>query len=135
MKKRAKIFAISVSPLVFGMFYGSSYAQSNLSLTGFTCSLAPRNFKELVMNMFIGCIINPLVPVLMAVAVLAFLWGVFTFIRAEGDNKKKAKDFIIYGIIGLFVMVSVWGLVNILQYTFRLNDTQIQIRPVNVPTP
>jgi hypothetical protein len=68
-----------------------------------------------------------LVPLVFAVAFLVFIFGVFRFFIAGGDEeKKKAQHLILYGIIGFFVMVSVWGLVNILVGTFNLNG--------NVPT-
>jgi hypothetical protein len=45
------------------------------------------------------------------------------YVVAVNDEKKAAaKDKIIYGIVGLFIMISVWGLVNILVNTFGLNN-------------
>lgn len=50
---------------------------------------------------------------LLALALAYFLYGVFGFINAIDPKKKtEARDTIAYGIIGLFVMTSVWGLVN-----------------------
>lgn len=72
----------------------------------------------------IDFVLDPVVSLLIAAAVVVFLWGVVKYITS-GDNeeeRKKAKDLIIYGIIGLFVMVSVWGLVGLLTGTFDLND-------------
>lgn len=68
-------------------------------------------------------ILNPLVYLLISVAVIIFLWGVVGYIRSgdSEEERKKAKDFIVYGIIGIFVMISVWGLVGILTGTFRTN--------------
>ncbi len=89
---------------------------------GIGCNLsAAHDFKSFVTNFVLGCIINPLIPVIMGLALLVFLWGVFKFIRAEGDEKEQGRKFLIWGIVGLFVMVSIWGLVSILQYTFGLN--------------
>jgi hypothetical protein len=44
---------------------------------------------------------------------LAFLWGVIQYITAGADEEKRAgaRNYMIYGIIGLFVLVSVWALV------------------------
>ena len=69
-------------------------------------------------NFIINTVINGvLVPVLFAVAFIVFIWGVFqTFILGQGsdDAKEKGKNLMLWGLIGFFVMVSVWGLVNIL---------------------
>lgn len=67
-------------------------------------------------------IINLIIPIIIALAVVYFLWGVFQYaIAGDEEKKKSAKDTMIYGVIAIFVMVSVWGLVNILVGTFGLN--------------
>ena len=64
-------------------------------------------------------IINVVVLIILALAFLFFLIGVFRYITAKEDKAKtEARNNMIYGIIGLFVMFSVWGLVKILQNTF-----------------
>lgn len=65
-----------------------------------------------------------LMPFIVILAVLTILWGVFGYITHGDEEEKRAegKKFILWGIIGLFVMVSIWGLVNVLGSTFRLNN-------------
>ncbi|MFA6536349.1 MAG: hypothetical protein WC250_00855 [Candidatus Paceibacterota bacterium] len=71
----------------------------------------------------ISKILNAIVPVLIAFAVVYFLYGVFSYVFTDDEEKKeKAKEVMIYGVIGIFVMVSVWGLVNILAGTLNLNQ-------------
>ncbi len=73
---------------------------------------------------------NKLIPFFIALAVVYFVWGVISYILASDDDKKSAaRNHIIYGVIALFVIVSVWGLVNLLGDTFGLNTTTI-----NAPT-
>ena len=69
-------------------------------------------------------IINKLAPLLIAIAVIILLIGIINYIRAGDDEEKRSKgrNEMIYGIIGLFVMVSIWGLVAILSGTFNLNN-------------
>lgn len=72
----------------------------------------------------IGQIINSIVPVLIALAVLYFIWGVVSYVvGGDEETKKKGRDKIIYGIIGLAVIVAVWGLVRVLTNTFGVNNT------------
>lgn len=60
-------------------------------------------------------VIGSLVTVLIIVAIIIFFWGIIMYIIADGPEKKKqANIYITNGIIVLFVMVSVWGLVFIL---------------------
>ncbi|MEN9921256.1 MAG: hypothetical protein RLZZ517_234 [Candidatus Parcubacteria bacterium] len=74
-------------------------------------------------------LISAAIPVLIALAVLAFMWGIVMYLFT-GD-KEKGKDMMLWGVIALFVMTSVWGLVGILRGSiFNTNDS-VQ----NVPLP
>jgi len=76
---------------------------------------------------FAMSLLNSATVLIMAAAVVWFLIGVFQFIRAGGDaeGKSEARNKIIYGIIGLAVMASVYGLVNILVNTIGGDNRQI----------
>lgn len=76
------------------------------------------NFECLVS--FTADMINQLVWILIGIGLLLFIFGLVKYVSAGGDEDKvkEAKGFIIFGIIALFVMLSVWGLVNILTSTF-----------------
>jgi NADH:ubiquinone oxidoreductase subunit 2 (subunit N) len=77
-------------------------------------------------NLITGIINNVLVPLIFAVAFVVFIWGVFTYFIASGDNDEKrenGKKLMLYGIVGFFLMVSVWGLVNILLGTVQLSNS------------
>lgn len=93
---------------------------------------APRDFKSLINEVIIGNILSPVVPLLIGLAVVLFVYGVIKFMFSSGgEGREEGKDFMFWGIIGIFVMVSVWGLVAILQSTFQLTNspTDIQIKP------
>lgn len=70
-----------------------------------------------------------IVPFLFALATVAFIWGVIQYyLNPENEEKrKKGKSFIIGGLIALFVMLSIWGLVGILTGTFELSNTVPQL--------
>ncbi len=70
-------------------------------------------------------LINRLIPFIIALTVLIFLWGIFRLVMAGGDGeaRKEAQGYIIWGVVALFVMVSVWGLVNILVRSVNLDNT------------
>ena len=77
-------------------------------------------------------ILDLAVQVLIAAAVVLFLYGVVKYIASGEDEtkRKEAKNYIIYGIVGLFVMVSVWGLVGILTGTF---GTNLDVTDIEIP--
>jgi len=74
---------------------------------------------------WIKCIINVvIIPMLFALATLFFLWGVLQFIRTSDSTKRKeAQKTIWAGLIGLFVMVSLWGIIAILGTTLGTGST------------
>ena len=72
----------------------------------------------------IGLINNVAVPLVFALAFIVFIWGIFQyFIQGGHDEEKResGKQLMLWGLIGFFVMISVWGLVHILIGTFNLN--------------
>lgn len=66
-----------------------------------------------------GDILGVLLPFLVALGVIVFVWGVITYVIASDEEAKKSgRDRMIYGIIGLAVIVALWGLVRIVTNTF-----------------
>lgn len=65
----------------------------------------------------VGNALALVVPIMVGLAIIYFFWGLVQYIRSAGDPKAAAtgKSIMIYGIIAIFVMVSVWGIVGWLQ--------------------
>lgn len=80
---------------------------------------------------WLKCVIGAaIIPLIFTIAFLVFIWGVVNYMR-NADNEKKreeSKKFIYYGIIGLVVMVSLWGIVKIVTTTFGLGNTVPQLQ-------
>lgn len=107
MKKYIYIISISILSLV--------------SIPAF--AEAPKSFKALINDIFINGLMKPVVPLLIGLGVVVFIYGVLVLMFSEGGEKKEeGKQYMLWGIIGIFVMVSVWGLVNILIGTFGLDS-------------
>jgi hypothetical protein len=62
-------------------------------------------------------LIGYLITLVVGIAVVAFFWGLVKFIFAQGSEtaKVEAKRIMGWGLIALFVMISVWGIVNFMQ--------------------
>lgn len=77
------------------------------------------DFKQLV-DAVIAAVLKPLTVLIIGLAVLYFLLGVLKYIQSVGDETKRKEGvtMMTYGIIGLFVMASLWGLVYVIQNTF-----------------
>lgn len=59
---------------------------------------------------------------LLVLATLVFLWGILRYITAGGDAAKiaEARSYILWGIIGLAVMASVWAIISYLKDTLGI---------------
>ena len=83
----------------------------------------------------VGSILNSVVPILVALGVVYFVYGVITYVIASDEEAKKAgRDRIIYGIIAFATIVGLWGLVAILGRTFGVSNptTDIVLPTVNL---
>lgn len=73
-----------------------------------------------------------LVPVLMAVAFIVFLWGIYKYFiygAANESEKSEGRKFAMWGIIGFVILLSLWGLVNLIRGTLGLNAGQAPAYP------
>ncbi len=79
-------------------------------------------FDTLFTNI-INNILTPLLYLMFAIAVIYFLYGVFIFIK-NADNEEKRKEGInhmIWGIVGIFIMISAKGIINIIKATLGVH--------------
>lgn len=124
MKKKL----IGLSSVVLGFAPFLALAQNAASCTG-TNIANLGTIQSIICR--IGNILDTLIPVLVVLGVVYFIWGVITyFIGNDEEAKAKGRMRIIYGIIGLVVIVAMWGLVGIVTRTFDLNGSA----NVNIPT-
>ena len=81
-----------------------------------------------IIGVFSG-LLRMLVPLIIALAIVYFLWGVAQYVMNPEADKKKAITTMVWGIVGIAVMVSVWGLVGILQSTFNVSSNGQPLQP------
>ncbi len=84
-------------------------------------------------NFIINIINGIFVPVLIAVAFIVFIYGIataFIFNAGDEEKRKEGKNIMGYGLIGFFIMLSVWGLIFILTNSVGLNNSG----PSTLPT-
>lgn len=70
-------------------------------------------------------LIDTLIAILVALALAVFIWGLVKFIwRLGGDEEevKEGKKLMVWGIVALFVMLSVWGIVIFMQEALLPNE-------------
>lgn len=110
-------------------------------LFGSVMSLAPVAVAFAAADAFsilaiVQSILNIVIPLLITIAVVYFIWGVIQYtISQDEEAKKNARTKIIMGLIGLFVIVAFWGILNVLSRTIGVsNDRTPQGLPC-IPNP
>jgi len=79
-----------------------------------------------------GAVLNIVSPVLVSFAVIFFLYGLAVYLL-HGDSEEvrtKGKQFMVWGIIALFVIASMWGFVFVLINTFGVDIESAPARGV-----
>ena len=110
---------------MLGLFITKAFAQIGEPVGGSFVSGGDKNSFGSLVNTFISGVLNPLVYLFVGAGVVYFLAGVLKYMRKASDDKEheEGRKMMLYGIIALFVMVSVWGLVRVLQGTFVLDNS------------
>ena len=77
----------------------------------------PRTFSGLVYMLI--SFINPMAAILVSLALLTFFWGIVQYIYSGGsEGHENGRQLMAWGIVAIFVLISIWGLARILTTTF-----------------
>lgn len=74
-----------------------------------------------------------LVPLIFALAFLMFIWGMFRYFifgGADEASRDAGKQLMIWAVVAFVLMVSIWGLVNVIAEGLGFRQDQLQ----NVPS-
>ncbi len=110
--------------------------RASLSVVALSPVVALAQFGEI--NKFIDSIVdfinNVLIPLVFAIALLVFIWGMFQlFINKNAEEAEQGKKLALYAIVAFVLMVSIWGIVNVIASGLGFSGEQIQNIP-SVPT-
>ncbi len=115
MKK--KLMVLLGSSLAFAPFAALAATTVNIATCAGSGTVTVTNLEQLLCK--VSLLLNSVVPVLIALGVVYFVWGVIQYVIASDEEaKKKGRNSIIWGLIGLAVIIALWGLVRILSNTF-----------------
>lgn len=72
-------------------------------------------------------IVNPLIELLFALAVVYFLWGVFEFFLNQENEEKKTsgKSHMLWGVVGITIMLGVWTILNVVLNTLGISNSEV----------
>lgn len=75
-----------------------------------------------LLNYILSELINPALFLLLAVAVIVFIYGIIEMMAGAANDKKRedGRRHLMWGIIGLFIMLGVWGVISIIKDSVSL---------------
>jgi hypothetical protein len=121
------VMATFFSPLVASAAWSVNFSFGSGGCTGGICGIA---------QTILYIINDVLVPVLFALAFIVFLYGIakaYIFSRGDDGEISKGHQLLLWGIIGFVVMISIWGLVNVVASTFGLTGGYAPEPPRSYP--
>lgn len=73
---------------------------------------------------FANTALNDVMILLITAAIVAFFWGMvkYIFSAAGGEDRAQGLQIIMYSVIAIFAMVSIWGIIHVLQNTFGVSN-------------
>ncbi len=85
-------------------------------------TFAISSFSDLV-EKFVG-LINVIIPILISLAIVIFFYntgkGIFGNAKSSGEAQTQLKETLLWGVLIIFVMVSIWGILNLIGGEFNL---------------
>jgi|GEM_PF-585432 len=83
-------------------------------------------------------VINPIIRILFALAFVIFVWGIIQYVLKKDsiDAKEQGRQHMMWGLIGLAIMSSVFFIIRIVVTTFGIDEVQINesTHTINVDT-
>lgn len=126
--KKIKTKSRNLSPGVL-LSLGVSFFAPLIALAQPPAVSGGTNFYETLRPLFGGIIyyISALIPFALTLSVLFFLWGLAKFVYDAGNEKthEEGRSIMIWGVVGIFVFVSIWGIAFILLETFNISPTNL----------
>jgi uncharacterized membrane protein YidH (DUF202 family) len=92
-------------------------------------------FGDLLTNILIFSN-NVLIPFILGIGFLVFVWGMFRFFIAGGANdeeKEKGKSLMVYATLGFVLIIVFWGIVNLLATSTGLDGESLEAGDLNLP--
>lgn len=86
----------------------------------------------LLVQKIAGLIVNPLIVVMFAFALVGFLWGLRGYIHHADDTEARMKgaQHMIWGLLGMLFMIAAFSIVRIVLNTFGLNEGAPEVKNI-----
>lgn len=72
-------------------------------------------------------ILNPIIFLMFGIALIVFIYGVFEYAKdsSNPDSRETGKNHILWGVVGMFIMFSVFAIIKLVMGTFGISNSGI----------
>ena len=113
-----KVLSISAKSLYIMRKFGAALAVISLAFPALASAATLLDTLALA-NTFL----NAAIGLFITLAIVVFFWGLIRYVLAAGEAKAEGLQIMLWGVIAIFVMVSIWGIIRLLQSTFKVTST------------
>ena len=71
-----------------------------------------------------GVVNNLLIPIAFGLCLFYFGWGMAKYIKSAGGEKEEGKQIMIWGVVAIFVVASIWGIISFIRSELGIIDIQ-----------
>ncbi len=90
------------------------------------------NAASNLLGKFVDLIINPAILVVFTAGFFLFLWGLVIFLWNLNEGaSSNGKQHMLWGIVGMLIMISVYGIITLVDQTFQLDIANPDISRMN----
>ena len=73
---------------------------------------------------FLSTFLNGIIGLFITLAIVVFFWGLIKYLWSiDNENAHEGLKIMFWGLIAIFVMVSIWGIIRLLQSTLKVTST------------
>ncbi len=135
MKKKLVVSFLVLASFLMLVGFVAPTLVSAQTVTG-DCANIPGANELQVLICKIGLLINSVIPIVISIGVLYFIWGVIHYaIARDEEAKAEGRSAMINGLIALLVIVSIWGIVNFMKRFLGVNLNDNTIAVPCIPSP
>ena len=72
---------------------------------------------------FISTLLNGVIGLFITLAIVVFFWGLIKYLWSMGpDDAQNGIRIMFWGVVAIFVMVSIWGIIRLVQRSFGVTS-------------
>jgi hypothetical protein len=119
MSMKSKKHSKKMQAIKYGLGSAGFFIPLSVFAEASWCTGGDCTFKSFV-DFTIGSIFKPIVPTIVGLTVVFFLWGTYEYIFNGGDQETRQKGRLkmLMGIVALAVMMTFWAFARMLKETF-----------------